>query len=237
MLYIYTQNYVCIELDDHYNNIIGTSCTIHQCKCCGKFISDRVNFCSQSCSTTFTNKARAPKSQVTKDKISNSLKRRNVLKLKPSFEIVGPFTKVNHTKCAHCGIISVTRIVKKYCADCSHIYGAEPRNRCNFTFNVYTYPELFNLVELNQVGFYAPRGKSGRWNPNGLSRDHKVSVNESLRYNYDPFYITHPLNCELMPHKENNKKKTNSSITYSQLVTAVDLYEAGRTSKNVCSTN
>jgi hypothetical protein len=37
--------------------------------------------------------------------------------------------------------------------------------------------------------------------------------------------ITHPLNCELMPHTQNNKKKTNSSITYKDLVILVDEYE------------
>jgi hypothetical protein len=103
---------------------------------------------------------------------------------------------------------------------------AEARNRFKFTFNVFRYPELFDLKLLQEVGFYAPKGKSGRWNPDGLSRDHKVSVNESIINQYDPYYITHPLNCELMPHRVNNKKKTKSSMRYEDLVKLVDQYDA-----------
>ena len=94
-----------------------------------------------------------------------------------------------------------------------------------FRFNLYDYPELFDLNLISTIGFYAPRGKSGKWNPNGISRDHKVSVSEAVKNNYDPFYITHPLNCELMPHHKNNSKKTKSSISYSELIKLVDEYE------------
>ena len=51
-----------------------------------------------------------------------------------------------------------------------------------------------------------------------LSKDHKVSVNEAIKNGYDPYYISHPLNCEIMPWIENNKKDKNSSISYNHLV-------------------
>ena len=60
---------------------------------------------------------------------------------------------------------------------------------------------------------------------NGYTRDHKVSVNEAIKNNYDPYYIKHPLNCELMSFNDNNKKKTKSSISYDELVKKVDEYE------------
>jgi hypothetical protein len=84
---------------------------------------------------------------------------------------------------------------------------------------------LFDLVLVEQVGFYGPKGKSNRWNINGLSRDHKISVSDALKYDYDPYYISHPLNCELMPHRQNNVKKGKSSITYQELITMVDQYD------------
>jgi len=99
------------------------------------------------------------------------------------------------------------------------------RFQYRFKFNVYDYTDLFDLDILNSVGFYSPGGKSGKWNIDGLSRDHKVSVSESIKNKYDPYYISHPLNCELMPHKENNKKKHKSSITYETLVGLVDEYD------------
>lgn len=61
-----------------------------------------------------------------------------------------------------------------------------------------------------------------------MSRDHKVSVDEAKKNNYDPYYITHPMNCELMPHIENNKKKITSSITYNELKLMVDNFDALR---------
>jgi hypothetical protein len=128
--------------------------------------------------------------------------------------------------CKHCNCKFESKLKKRYCATCSPLYMAEARNRFKFTFNVFRYPELFDLKLLQEVGFYAPKGKSGRWNPDGLSRDHKVSVNESIINQYDPYYITHPLNCELMPHRVNNKKKTKSSMRYEDLVKLVDQYDA-----------
>lgn len=58
-----------------------------------------------------------------------------------------------------------------------------------------------------------------------IERDHKISVWEALQKNYDPFYINHPLNCELITQKENNRKKHRSSITYDELKKLVDDYE------------
>ena len=85
---------------------------------------------------------------------------------------------------------------------------------------------MFDLDLLNKLGFYAPGGKSGKWNIEGLSRDHKVSISEAIANNYDPYYITHVMNCELMPHKENDKKKGKSSISYAKLVQLVDEYDS-----------
>ena len=62
-------------------------------------------------------------------------------------------------------------------------------------------------------------------NPNGVTRDHRISVNEAIRNGYDPYYITHPLNCELMLFEENNKKNTKSSLSYIELVRQVKEYD------------
>jgi hypothetical protein len=96
------------------------------------------------------------------------------------------------------------------------MYCESSKSGYKFTFNVYHFPELFDLDLLNKVGWYSPGGKTKKWNINGLSRDHKISVNDAIKNNYDPYYIT-PLNCELMPHIENNSKKTKSSISYTYL--------------------
>ena len=78
---------------------------------------------------------------------------------------------------------------------------------------------------MKEKGWYCKGGRYKKWNPSGLTRDHKISVNEAIKNNYDPYYIKHPLNCELMSFEKNNKKKIKSSLTYQQLLKIVDKYE------------
>lgn len=191
------------------------------CKHCNKLFKSEYNavFCSKSCSTTFTNQFKV-KTESSKQSTSDSLKEYFRINPKPKqAKIKRVKDKSNKPKlqrqrdkrplyiCKHCQDSFESKIKKKYCSNCAPLYMAEARNRYKFTFNVFKYPQLFDLNLLQEVGFYAPRGKSGNWNPNGLSRDHKVSVNEAILNQYDPYYITHPLNCELMPHIQNNKKE------------------------------
>ncbi|WP_146039482.1 MULTISPECIES: hypothetical protein [unclassified Variovorax] len=105
------------------------------------------------------------------------------------------------------------------------LYGREGRYRYAFTFNPFSLPEVFGettLRSLAEKGFWSPA------NPEGLTRDHRVSVNEAIRRNLDPFYIAHPINCELMTWHANNRKKTKSSMAYDELVAMVDRFEARR---------
>jgi hypothetical protein len=137
----------------------------------------------------------------------------------------GVFSKLYMCKCQHCGIIISQRRATKYCTKCVTIYSPAEKQRYKFTFNVYHYPDLFDLTLIDKFGWFSPNNFKGqKWNPDGISRDHRVSVHDALKYNYDAFYITHPLNCELMQHTENNKKKTISSIEYSELVKLVENY-------------
>lgn len=196
-------------------------------------------------SNTLTGRKR---SQEFKDKISFSLKRHNLIKrggvllsktqqkmstvihrVKKPFRfnyknfppsVAGPYTQVYFNKCACCNKITVNQRKQKYCYEHQQ-YHSDIRAKYRFRFNVYEYPELFDLNLLNEVGWYAPGGRAGKWNINGLSRDHKVSVSDAIKHNYDPYYITHPLNCNLITHKANNIKKHRSSITYDELIEMV----------------
>ena len=90
------------------------------------------------------------------------------------------------------------------------------RQLCEFRFNVYHFPDKFNLTLLEKHGWY--RAKNRGDNPNGVSRDHMYSVKEGFINNIDPCYISHPANCCLMIHTENNNKKTKSSISFEELM-------------------
>jgi hypothetical protein len=221
--------------------------SLKPCKNCQKLFkptTGRKTFCGQSCSTSFTNRLRGPRSEETKNRISKSLRRNPPRETKPFKSsdkiikpprikkdkniIIGLFSRVFTCSCKHCQTKFVSRIKKQYCSKHRDFYSVSNKSGYKFTFNVFHYPELFDIDLLKSVGWFSPGGKAGKWNPNGLSRDHKISVNDAVAKGYDPYYITHPLNCELMPHVKNNKKKTNSSITYEQLKLIVDDYERSK---------
>lgn len=176
------------------------------------------HFCSKSCSARFTNMHREPKSDQVKLKIRQSVKRYRDSLPKT---IVGPYSKLFTCTCAHCNFKFVSRQQRKYCTQHTDMYKSGNRNRYAFTFSLSDHPTLFpNLTELLTT--------YGMWsytNTTGITRDHRISVNESIKRGYDPYYIKHPVNCELMSWSDNNKKKTQCSITYSELISWVNEYD------------
>jgi hypothetical protein len=137
----------------------------------------------------------------------------------------GPFSKICYCSCKNCKGLFIARTQLQFCNPCRKFH-SNKRSQYRFCFNVYDYPDLFDIELLKRVGFYAPGGKTGRWNLDGLSRDHKVSISDAIKYNYDPYYISHPCNCELMPHRLNGVKKSKSSIKYEDLISMVNQYDS-----------
>ena len=135
------------------------------------------------------------------------------------------YTSIFNLECKHCNSRFVDRKRIKYCNNCSMLYKSGNRNKYTFTFNVYHYPDLFDLDQLTTIGWNSFGGRAGNYNPNGLTRDHKISVNEAIKNNYPPYYIKHPLNCEIMSFIDNDRKKSNSSISYDELKELVDNYD------------
>lgn len=148
--------------------------------------------------------------------------------LRCQYNTVSNYTKIYKITCSHCECTFLSRCKQKYCKEHAELYKSNQRNRFVFTFNVYHYPELFDLNFLTKH-----KWRCSKNNPNGVTRDHKVSVNEAIRNDYDPYYIRHPLNCELMLFNENNKKKHYSSMTYAELIQEVDAWDANNASRLV----
>lgn len=144
----------------------------------------------------------------------------------------GAACKVDEYTCMHCRSKFIARKSRKLCQICTPVVSSKrltrkARYRFEFTFDVFQYPELFDpatLEEISTVGWYAPSRTVDR-NITGLVRDHRVSVAEAIRNNYDPYYITHPLNCEIMRQSSNSSKNSKSSVSYEDLKEAVDLVE------------
>lgn len=206
----------------------------NKCKECGENIPYEIKnneFCSKSCVATYTNINRIRKKWTNEQKEANRIKflsTKTKKSLTEQIQIVKlatkesncPFSKVTYCKCSHCNTQFTNKSFKKYCDNCEHLYSHNGRAKYWFCFNVFHYPDLFDLSLITDIGF-----RDNKHNPNGITRDHKISVNEAIRNNYDPYYIKHPLNCELMRFDENNKKKTKCSITYEELIKLVLEYE------------
>jgi len=162
------------------------------------------HFCSSSCSATFTNKGKKH-SEETKRKMSEAQRK------------IYPSSRIFHSKCDICGKITITRYKKKYCRFCydnRRSYGYA----CRFSFNVYKFPEKFNLKLIEKHGWYStPGSRKGIKNTNGISRDHKLSISYGWENNINPNILSHPANCVLIRHLENQKKNTKSSITLKEL--------------------
>lgn len=198
------------------------------------------NFCSRSCSASYNNRNHIPgrkfgpsKSKIEQIKKIRPVKAKIVKISKPikkkqykwsTSDIVGPYSRLFNCVCSHCHSMFLTKKKSKYCTSHTDLY-SNARNRFQFTFNVYHYSDLFNIKLITEYGWYSP-GNRGPKNNNGVSRDHRISVNQAIKHNYDAYYISHPLNCKIMLHSDNKKKYTKSSINYKKLVALVDLYES-----------
>lgn len=90
------------------------------------------------------------------------------------------------------------------------------RPLCSFHFNLNDYKDEFDFDLIKKYGWYSPTNKKN--NLEGISRDHIYSVNDGFVNKIDPKIISHPANCRLMIHSNNNIKNRNSEITIEDLL-------------------
>lgn len=93
------------------------------------------------------------------------------------------------------------------------------RQLCRFKFKLSDFPDEFKFDIIEEFGWYKAKNRGD--NPNGVSRDHMYSISEGFKNKVDPYYISHPVNCRLMRHKDNNKKNGKCSITLDNLMERV----------------
>lgn len=97
------------------------------------------------------------------------------------------------------------------------------RKLCQFRFSLNSFPDEFDFNLIGEYGWYMAKNKGD--NPNGISRDHMYSIHEGFKNNIDPYLISHPSNCQLMRHGDNNKKDRKSSITIEDLKERVRVWD------------
>lgn len=204
-------------------------------KCGKKFFEDYrkdkqsrktpARFCSRTCANS--RKISEEQKETVSKKLTKSPEDKKPRK--PHIYVPKPRRVPEKQKCYLCGdVIKKPQAHKSgLCSICFHkkvrdmtVY----RHLCRFTFNVYDYPEEFPLKLLEEYGWYTPANRGN--NLKGVSRDHKISVDWGLLHNIDPYIISHPANCELMLHDDNNKKKTKCSLTIEELEGLVKEWDA-----------
>lgn len=99
----------------------------------------------------------------------------------------------------------------------------EYRKACLFRFALNDFPDEFNFKLVEEYGWY--KAKNNGDNPHGVSRDHMYSITEGFKNNVDPYYISHPANCELLRHDFNKNKNTKCSITLEELIKRVNNWD------------
>ena len=211
------------------------------CKECEKQIVDYVHdFCSASCAATYNNRAR-PATVVTGPPKGYEWKL--VVRSCCRCGIDVETTINNHiVRCDSCGS---TRKRFRICPQCNlEFFGSrqycsnecvsisrrrdvgtlkEYRRRCNFEFALKDFPKEFDFSLIEEHGWYKAKNRGD--NLYGVSRDHMVSVRYGFDNDIDPSIISHPSNCELLPHSENVSKRSRCSITLEELQERIEVWD------------
>jgi len=177
------------------------------CKNCQNVLSyeKRKNkYCSKSCAS----------------KITNQIDR----KRGPSSVEKAPYSKIKWIWCSHTNQYYSNRNKDgSFRRSSPYIKTQKEKyyNSARFRFNVYHYPDEFDLSLIEKHGWYTCPGrkrKNQSKNILGISRDHIISISYGFLNNIDPKIISHPANCRLMLHSDNKNKHTKCELTIEELL-------------------
>jgi endogenous inhibitor of DNA gyrase (YacG/DUF329 family) len=180
------------------------------------FPTKEAYYCSRACANTRRH------SEATKQKINEAFDRNGLRK-----------QRIEKT-CLYCGILFKDK--KESRQFCSKKCSAQSRRSsegykryradCKFKFNIYNYPDKFDLGLIEEHGWYKAFNRGN--NLSGISRDHCVSI----RYGWDngipAELISHPANCVLLRHTENQKKNRYCSITIDELYVRITEWDKSK---------
>lgn len=97
------------------------------------------------------------------------------------------------------------------------------RSLTKFKFNLKDYFEEFDFSFVEKFGWYKATNRGN--NLNGVSRDHKFSVNEGFNQLINPLLLAHPANCELLVHNDNVSKNCKCSLELNELQKNIKIFE------------
>ena len=187
----------------------------HRCECCGKIMTEYYGsgrFCSKSCANSRKH------SEKTKEKISTSIslhKKLYICKNCNKFFWSSKKSNFCSDECKN-SYNNYIKLKNKYLKIIKQLYFEQ----CKFKFNILDFPELFDINLLTTNGMYSASNRGNNYN--GVSRDHRYSKINGFKNNIDPYYISHPCNCQLILHKDNLNKRTKNSISFEELLNEIN---------------
>lgn len=215
------------------------------CENCGSLLdySHRKNkFCSKSCAALYNNnrktittkgKTKSHHCSICGDEFTGSIhlpknssiclkcrnKQRASIRISPSY----PSCVLYINTCQKTGLVFCSSAWKKYHPEV--INDKEDYYRaCKFKFSISDFPHWFNTDIIKKHGMYSPGNRTER-NINGTSRDHLVSISYGWKNNIDTKLLSHPANCDLKLHKDNQSKRHRCEITVEELKERIQDFE------------
>ena len=185
-----------------------------KCKCCQTTIDykKRKNkYCSISCASKSTNSVSRKRGPTAIEKL--------------------PFSRIKFILCLHTNQYYSNKNPDGSLRRCSpYIKTLKEQyySAARFKFNVYHYPEEFDLSLIEQHGWYTCPGLKRKGQPKnilGVSRDHIMSVSYGFANDIDPKIISHPANCRIMLHSKNKTKHSKCDISLTQLLEDIHTWD------------
>lgn len=141
---------------------------------------------------------------------------------------------INHKFCIYCGreFNLPHKPHAKYCCEqCKRNARFERQNKnktekvlyrkmCDFKFGLNDFPEEYNFDLIKENGWYKAKNRGN--NLYGVSRDHIVSVKFGFEHNIDPYIISHPANCQLLIHTDNESKNCKCDMSIEELIEKIN---------------
>ena len=223
-----TGKYCSLSCTGRHNGIIRRHNSIQKyllnpkrCKNCDITISynnrKSNQFCNRSCAATYNN-ARKDWANITtgpspKTKLPKTPRKKRFNGIATA---EGPYTRIYLSTCKITGkqwYSTTTKTIHPSAAITKKLYSYQ----CRFTFSIADYPQLFSDASdlIKELGWYSASNRGN--NLSGCSRDHLYSVSDGFKNNIDSALLAHPANCKIVPHRQNQNKHKNSSITLEEL--------------------
>jgi hypothetical protein len=96
------------------------------------------------------------------------------------------------------------------------------RQLCSFKIYASELSRVQGYDKLIKLGYF------NKSNPNGVVKDHRISINTAFIGKLHPEMIGHPCNCEFLTVSENSRKGAKDSLSVKELISLIEKWDGKR---------